>query len=183
MVCKCVLPLFTFPYSSFWEGNHTPALCMAVQQTELHFSWLSAKSATVWKLVQAPVASGCQLSFHPQEDFCLTHPKGWIDIHRSSRGRNIWRLHRDKLRALNCQSVRVSLSWENLAANKPSYSPSSPCKLSAAKYSFSTAQASEQPTAPAYYGEVVASAYFRCRQFPLKRPTRSSLELGKIGWP
>lgn len=135
-------PHFCFYIANFERGTYTPAMRVEMQQTQLHFFLSLRKSAHVWKLVWAPVAGCCQLSFHPREDFCLTHPKGWIDIHRSSRGRNIWRLHRDKLRDLNCQSVRV---WASAGKTLPLTSLHAPPVLVAICQLLSTVSAALEP--------------------------------------
>lgn len=136
-------PYLWFHIANFERGTYAPALCVEMQQTQLRFfSQLLAKLADVWKLVGAPVAGCCQLSFHPREDFCLTHPKGWIDIHRSSRGRNIWRLHRDKLRDLHCQWVH---GWASAGRTFPLTSLHAPPVLIAICQLLSTVSAALKP--------------------------------------
>lgn len=66
---------------------------------------LKVAKATCGRLMSVLISS-------PGEFSHIEDPKGCIDIHSSSRGRNIWKLHGDKLHDLNYQSVCVSrLSW------------------------------------------------------------------------
>lgn len=161
-------PHFCFHIANFERGTYTPAMRVEMQQTQLCFFLTLGKIGPCVKVGLGTCGRLLSALVSPPGGFLPDAPQG-VNWHSSllqgkkhmeaPPGQTPW----SELPISAC----LSLSWENLAANKPSCSPSSRCNLSAAKYGFSSARAGEQPTAPAYYREVVTSAYFRCRQFPL----------------